>query len=136
MNTNTCTCGAAVISYEGWVCAACREASSVVVAVITVDAPFNLDRSQESASAYHTIRVDAGTYPVDVRLDGRGRRYVTARFSGVVLSSGYGGRRYHEHEGKTDTVALSPYKYELRNGKFWGRVQMVNEAELDRAEGM
>jgi hypothetical protein len=108
-----------------------------VVATIHVDSKMTVTRPEESAAAYHCIEVQPGAYPVELctsRYDGS--KYLAARFRGVVTSSGYGGRRYHEKEGKEDEVVLQPYKYELQAGKFRGRVEILDAPALESARGV
>lgn len=133
---NICKCGEKVPSWEGHMCVACCAKLTVTVATITTSAAREMHRPQESASAYHIVNVPAGTYPVQLRTNGKGQKYLAALFTGTVVSSGYGGRRYREFEGQIDTVRLSPYKYELRAGKFWGKVEILDAAALETAPGV
>lgn len=108
-----------------------------VVATITVAEAFDLNQPQESAAAYHCIRVEPGVYPVELRRSQYdGVRYLVALFSGVVTHSGYGGRRYREREGTIDTVGLQPYKYQLMSGDFWGRVAVLDADGIAEARGV
>lgn len=114
---------------------------SILVATIHITEACDMRRSQESASAYHTIRVEPGAYPVKVRtsrpMGGASYRYIVAEFTGICTHSGYGSKRYSEEEGKPSTVTRQPYKYELRSGKYWGgRVEIHNDAAIDTAHGV
>lgn len=110
---------------------------SIHVATIHIDAPRDMERSHESASAYHSIRVEPGAYRVEMRTSRYGDRYLLATFTGICTHSGYGGRRYHEEEGKPSEVTRQPYKYELRSGRYWGgRVEIHNDAAIDLARGV
>ena len=110
---------------------------SILVATIHIDTACDMQRQRESASAYHTIRVEPGAYRVEMRTSRHGDRYLLATFTGICTHSGYGGRRYREEEGKPSTVTRQPYKYELRSGKFWGgRVEIHNDAAIDMARGV
>lgn len=107
------------------------------VATIHVDKAFDLHREHESAAQYHTIHVEPGTYPVEVRQDRQGRRYIVALFSGTCTASGYGPTRYRHEEGKPSTVARMPYKYLLRSGSYLGhRVEIHDAASLETADGV
>ena len=111
--------------------------SPIQVAVITVAQAFDLSRPHESAAQYHTIRVEPGEYPVEVRTSKNGIRYVAALFTGVCVHSGYGSKRYHHEEGQPSSVTLQPYKYELRSGKACrGTVRITNDAAIDLASGV
>jgi hypothetical protein len=111
--------------------------SSIRVATIHVDSAFDMEREHESASAYHTIRVEPGAYPVEVRTSRYGDRYILATFTGICTHSGYGGKRYREEEGKPSEVTRQPYKYQLRSGRLCGgRVEIHNDAAIDTARGV
>jgi hypothetical protein len=111
--------------------------NSIRVATIHIDAACEMKREHESASAYHSIRVEPGAYPVEVRTTRYGDRYILATFTGICTHSGYGGNRYREEEGKPSEVTRQPYKYELRSGKYWGgRVEIHDDAAIDTAYGV
>lgn len=131
-----CKCGAKVPSYEGSICSACRKAAMVVVATIEVAEAFEMNSPAESANAYHVIKVEPGTYPVELRMTGRGERYLVAAFEGTVTSSGYGRTSYPENVGAKDYLSLSPYKYQLREGKYFGKVTVTNPEALETAGGV
>lgn len=131
-----CKCGAKVPSYEGSICSACREKAKVVVATIEVEKEFEMNRPAESASAYHVVKVPPGTYPVELRMTGQGKRYLIAAFRGTVTSSGYGSRSYPENVGKVEELGLSPYKYQIRGGKYFGKATVTNPEALETAEGV
>jgi hypothetical protein len=133
---NTCKCGISVPSYQGDICVVCQDKAAILVATIKVDNARNMDRMHESASAYHTIRVEPGNYPVEVKINGRGERRLTASFTGKILSSGYGNKAYRELEGTTDTVKYNPRKYELLSGSYWGEVTILDEATINLFGGV
>lgn len=86
---------------------------------VTVTKAFDLSRSHESAAQYYTIRVEPGTYPIEVRDSRYGGKYLAVPFGGRVLSAGYGNKRYSELEGTRGQVVMQPYKYELKSGRYW-----------------
>lgn len=131
-----CKCGAKVPSYEGSICSECREAAKVVVATIEVAEAFEMNRPAESASAYHYVKVEPGTYPVELRMTGKGERYLIAKFEGTVTSAGYRSKSYPEKVGTKDVLGLSPYKYQLRGGKYFGKVTVTNPEALETARGV
>lgn len=110
-------------------------AAFVRVATIHIAEAFDLSRQHESAAQYHTIRVEPGAYPVEV-LTSNGRRYVVARFSGLCVSSGYGAKRYADKIGRPSEVSTYPYKYQLRTGRYLGRVEIHDAGTLESAEGV
>lgn len=110
---------------------------SILVATIHITEACDMRRSQESASAYHTIRVEPGAYPVKAITTRYGDRCIVAEFTGICTHSGYGSKRYTEEEGKPSTVTRQPYKYELRGGTYLGgRVEIHNDAAIDTAYGV
>ena len=110
--------------------------NSIRVATIHVTEAFDMSREHESASAYYTIRVEPGAYPVEVRTSRYGGRYIAAVFTGICTHSGYGGKRYREEEGRPGEVVKQPYKFNLRSGRYYGRVEIHNDAAIDTAQGV
>lgn len=108
----------------------------VIVATITIEAAREIRRPEESFAAYHVVRVEPGTYPVELRTDGSGSRYLAAVFSGIVTASGYGSRRDDKRIGATGELILYPYKYQLRGGRFIGAVTVLDEQALATAGGV
>ena len=110
--------------------------AAVHVATIQIAEAFDLDRQHESAAQYHSIRVEPGAYPVELRTSSRGDRYIVAIFTGICLASGYGARRYADEIGRPSQVITYPYKYQLRTGRYLGRVEIQDAAALETARGV
>lgn len=125
-----------VPTYRGHLCETCCKADTKVVALITVPVARNFQRCEESAAAYYVVRVEPGVYPVELWRAQRGELHLSARFSGVVVSSGYGAKHYHDDIGKPGEVSYTPYKYQLRAGEFWGAVEIVDAEGVERAQGI
>jgi hypothetical protein len=111
-----------------------NDGDSIRVATIHISEAREMSRQHESASAYHTIRVEPGAYPVESVKTRYGDRCIVATFSGICVHSGYGGKRYHEQEGQPSTVTRQPSRYELRSGSYCGgRVEIHDDAAIDAA---
>jgi hypothetical protein len=111
-------------------------ATGTLVAYITLDSAREMRRPQESAAAYETILVPAGTYPVEIRRSASGWPYLASCFRGTITASGYGSRVYTDRIGQEVGLTLQPYRYQLRAGAFaGGSVEIVNAEALDAYRG-
>jgi hypothetical protein len=133
---NTCKCGAKVPSYQGHICGACCKAAVKVLGHVTVPEQSFLNRGHESAAQYYTVRVEPGTYPVELRITSKGEQYLATAFTGICTASGYGSKRYESEIGQPGEVVYRPYRYELQAGKAHGFAVTLTDAEaLEAARG-
>lgn len=115
------------------VCESCLEKRTVVVGTIEVLETIRVERGSESANAYHTIEVQPGSYPIVVgvsRFDGS--RYLAVRYTGKVVSSGYGNKSYPT--GHVDQVSEQPYKYAVREGTYRAKTARISLTDLETFE--